>query len=146
MTRRSSPPRHLCYVQWVRCIPDNICPVLKCHVVGKISQDYNAQVAVDKGSLLIIGCALSNHPNDSQEAEPTLSAIPKSVGAPEAAALDAGYFGPATLAACAKRGIEPYVATGRGPHHSSWHQRFAPLFVLKASRRSLMTFHSLRYL
>src|SRR6266568_6205991 len=72
--------------------------------------------------------ALSTRPpNDSQEAEPTLSAIPEAVGTPEAAALDAGYFGPATLAACAKRGIEPYVATGRDPHHSSWQQRFAPL-------------------
>src|SRR6266487_2633141 len=39
-------------------------------------QDYNAQIAVDQGSLLIVGWALSNHPNDSQEAEPTLSAIP----------------------------------------------------------------------
>src|SRR5215469_1015617 len=43
------------------------------------------------------------------------------------AALDAGYVGPATLAACAKRGIEPYIATGRDPHHPSWQQRFAPL-------------------
>src|SRR5436189_5108046 len=90
-------------------------------------QDYNAQVAVDQGSLLIVGCALSNHPNDSQEAEPTLQAIPPAIGTPEAAALDAGYFGPATLGACARRGIEPYIATGRDPHHRSWHQRFAPL-------------------
>jgi transposase len=90
-------------------------------------QDYNAQVAVDQGSLLIVGWALSNHPNDSQEAEPTLAAIPSAIGTPEAAALDAGYFGPATLAACAKRGIEPYIATGRDPHHPSWQQRFAPL-------------------
>src|SRR5260370_12813570 len=35
--------------------------------------------------------------------------------------------GPATLAACAWRGIEPYIATGRDPHHPSWQQRFAPL-------------------
>src|SRR6266581_2220557 len=90
-------------------------------------QDYNAQVAVDQVSLLIVGCALSNHPNDSQEAEPTLQAIPPAIGTPEAAALDAGYFGPATLDACARRGIEPYIATGRDPHHPSWHQRFAPL-------------------
>ncbi len=90
-------------------------------------QDYNAQVAVDQGSLLIVGWALSNHPNDSQEAEPTLAAIPSAIGMPEAAALDTGYFGPATLAACAKRGIEPYIATGRDPHHPSWQQRFAPL-------------------
>jgi transposase len=90
-------------------------------------QDYNAQVAVDQGSLLIVGWALSNHPNDSQEAEPTLAAIPSAIGTPAAAALDTGYFGPATLAACAKRGIEPYIATGRDPHHPSWQQRFAPL-------------------
>ena len=90
-------------------------------------QDYNAQVAVDQESLLIVGCALSNHPNDSQEAEPTLAAIPSVIGMPEAAALDAGYFGPATLEACAKRGIEPYIATGRDPHHPSWQQRFTPL-------------------
>jgi len=90
-------------------------------------QDYNAQVAVDQKSLLIVGYALSNHPNDSQEAEPTLSAIPAAIGTPKAAALDAGYFGPATLAACAKRGIEPYIATGRDPHHPSWLPRFAPL-------------------
>src|SRR5207248_680322 len=90
-------------------------------------QDYNVQVAVDQQSLFIVGHALSNHPNDSQEAEPTLEAMPPAIGTPEAAALDAGYFGPATLAACAKRGIEPYVATGRDPHHPSWQQRFAPL-------------------
>src|SRR5260221_10639567 len=56
-----------------------------------------------------------------------LSAIPAAIGTPEAAALDAGYFGPATRASCAKRGIEPYIATGRDPHHPSWQQRFAPL-------------------
>ncbi len=80
-------------------------------------QDYNTQIAVDQKSLLIVGYALSNHPNDSQEAEPTLAAIPSTIGTPEAAALDAGYFGPATRASCGKRGIEPYIATGRDPHH-----------------------------
>ena len=74
--------------------------------------------------------ALSNHPNDSQEAEPTLAAIPSALGTPEAAALDAGYLGPATLAACAKRGIEPYIATGRDPHHPSWQQRLLHYLTL----------------
>jgi transposase len=101
--------------------------IMKSSTHAGFEQDYNAQVAADQGSLLIVGCALSNHPNDSQEAEPTLAAIPSEIGLPEAAALDAGYFGPATLDACAKRGIEPYIATGRDPHHPSWQQRFAPL-------------------
>ena len=87
-------------------------------------QDYNVQVAVDQKRLLIVGCALSHHPNDTQEAEPTLAAIPSEIGTPEAAAFEAGYFGPATLAACTKRCIEPSIATGRDPHHASWQQRF----------------------
>lgn len=101
--------------------------IMKNPTDAAFEQDYNAQVAVDQGSLLIVGWALSNHPNDAQEAEPTLAAIPSAIGMPEAAALDAGYAGPASLTACEKRCIEPYIATGRNPHHASWQQRFAPL-------------------
>src|SRR6266700_500419 len=101
--------------------------IMKSSTHAGFEQDYNAQVAVDQASLLIVGWALSNQPNDSQEAEPTLAAIPSAIGTPEAAALEAGYFGPATLQACAKRDIEPYIATGRDPHHPSWQQRFAPV-------------------
>src|SRR5205085_9208291 len=101
--------------------------IMKSSTHAGFEQDYNAQVAVDQQSLLIVGCALSNHPNDSQEAEPTLTAIPSAIGTPEAAALDAEYFGPATLLACAKRCIEPYIATARDAHPPSWQQRFAPL-------------------
>ena len=90
-------------------------------------QDYNAQIAVDQVSLLIVGESLSNHPNDQQEVEPTLDAIPPELGTPEAAALDAGYFSEANIAACERRRIDPYIATGRDPHHPSWHQRFAAL-------------------
>src|SRR5262249_4811617 len=32
-------------------------------------QDYNAQIAVDQASLLIVGESLSNHPTDQQEVE-----------------------------------------------------------------------------
>lgn len=90
-------------------------------------QDYNGQIAVDQESLLIVGSALSNHPNDSHEAEPPLESISSALGVPKAAALDAGYFGEATLTACDKRGIEAYRATGRAPHHPSWQPRFAEL-------------------
>jgi len=90
-------------------------------------QAYNVQIAVDQAKLLIVGYSLSNHPNDSHEAEPTLEAISPAIGHTQAAALDTGYFGPATLDACTKRGIDPYIATGRDPHHPSWKQRFARL-------------------
>ena len=101
--------------------------IMKNPTDAAFEQDYNAQIAVDQESLLIVASALSNHPNDSQEAEPTLAALPSAIGMPKAAAFGAGYCGPATLVACAKRDIEPYIATGRDPHHRSWQQRFAPL-------------------
>jgi hypothetical protein len=55
-------------------------------------QHYNAQIAVDYDSFLIVGNSLSNHPNDQNEIEPTLEAIPSQLGTPEAASLDSGYF------------------------------------------------------
>ena len=88
-------------------------------------QDYNAQIAVDQVSLLVVGESLSNHPNDQQEVEPTLDAIPPALGTPEAAALDAGYFSEANIALFERREIDPYIATGRDPHHPSWWERFA---------------------
>jgi transposase len=87
-------------------------------------QDYNAQIAVDQVSLLIVGLSLSNHPTDQQEVEPTLDAIPPELGTPEAAALDAGYFSEANIGLFEHREIEPYIATGRDPHHPSWWERF----------------------
>lgn len=88
-------------------------------------QHYNVQVAVDQESLLIVALSLSNHPNDKKEATPTLAALSPKVGQPKAAALDNGYFSEANIAALEKLGIDPYIATGREPHHQSWQTYFA---------------------
>jgi transposase len=90
-------------------------------------QDYNAQIAVDQESLLIVGESLSNHPTDQQEVEPTLASIPPDLGTPDAAALDAGYFSEANIAIFERHAIESYIATRRDPHHPSWWERFAQL-------------------
>ena len=80
-------------------------------------QHYNVQAAVDQESLLIVATSLSDHPNDKQEAEPTLNALAPALGQPPAAALDNGFFSEANIQALEQRGIEPYIATGREPHH-----------------------------
>ena len=90
-------------------------------------QCYNGQVAVDQASLLIVANTLSNHPNDQQEALPTVDAIPPAVGVPTAAALDAGYFSQTNVAGLQARQIEPYIATGREPHHVTWQSLLQPL-------------------
>jgi len=89
-----------------------------------VDQHYNVQVANDQESLLIVAHALSNHPNDKQEALPTLDAISPKVGQPKAAAMDNGYFSQTNIRDCEKRGITPYIATGREPHHLDWHTFF----------------------
>ncbi len=90
-------------------------------------QHYNTQVAVDQDSFLIVANTLSNHPNDYAEMEPTLDAIPAELGTPDAAAMDNGYFSADNIIACEARGIDPYIATGRKPHHRSWKAYFAEL-------------------
>lgn len=99
--------------------------IMKCSNSGGFEQAYNGQVAVDQVTLLIVAHALSNHPNDKAEAAPTLAALPAALGTPAAVAMDNGYFSANNIAACETLGIEPYIATGREPHHQSWQQRFA---------------------
>ena len=94
---------------------------------GGFDQHYNTQIAVDQDSFLIVANTLSNHPNDYAEMEPTLDAIPEELGTPDAAAMDNGYFSADNVTACETREIDPYIATGREPHHRSWKAYFAEL-------------------
>jgi len=87
-------------------------------------QHYNAQAAVEQTSLLIVAPTLSNHPVDTKEALPTVDAIPAQLGRPTAAAMDRNYFSPTNISELEARGIEPYIATGREPHHRNWRQFF----------------------
>jgi hypothetical protein len=91
---------------------------------GGFDQHDNAQVAVEHDSRLIVANGLANHPNDKQEGMPTLTAIPPELGQPAAAAMDNGYFSAANIAAFEAQGVEPFIATGREPHHHSWQDHF----------------------
>lgn len=94
---------------------------------GAFAQAYNAQLAVDTENLLIVGQRLTDHPNDKQELIPTLDAIPEAVGQPEVGLADAGYYSEANVRECLERGLDPYIATGRGTHYKSLEERLAEL-------------------
>ena len=94
--------------------------IMKNSTNAGFDQHYNAQAAVEQGSFLIVANGLSNHPNDKAEALPTLDALAPELGQPAAAALDNGFFSEANIVGMQARGIEPYIATGREPHHKSW--------------------------
>ncbi len=69
---------------------------------------------------------LSNHPNAQAAALPTLDALPRAVGPPQAGAWDQGSCSAPSIAAMEARDIEPYSATGRVSPHRSWQSSVAP--------------------
>lgn len=87
-------------------------------------QHYNTQVVVEHNSRLVVGHWLCNQPNDKQAALPTIDTVPPEVGQPKKANLDTGYFSEDNIAGLAARGIDPYIATGRSPHHQGWRAFF----------------------
>jgi hypothetical protein len=79
---------------------------------------------VEHDSRLIVGHWLCNQPNDKQAALPTIDTVPPELGQPDTANLDTGYFSEKNIAGLQARGIEPYIATGRSPHHQGWRGHF----------------------
>ena len=89
-------------------------------------QHDNAQVATDQDRLLLVAHSLCNHANDQAEVAPTLDTLPEALGTPPAGALETGYCRAANSAALERRGMEPYLAVGRRPHHQHWSVYGAP--------------------
>ena len=87
-------------------------------------QHYNVQVVVEHDSRLVVGNWLCNHTNDKQAALPTIDTVPPEMGQPKKANLDTGYFSENNIAGLEERGIDPYIATGRSPHHQGWRAFF----------------------
>ena len=100
---------------------------------GGFEQAYNAQAAVDVGTMLIVAQHVSQQPNDQREIAPTLAqldALAAVVGNAEVLIADTGYFSAANVAACHAHAIEPYIAAGRDAHYPPLAERLqepAPL-------------------
>jgi transposase len=94
--------------------------IMKNSTDGGFNQHFNAQAGVEHDSRLIVAHSLSNHPVDTAEAIPTVDTIPSELGQPKAAAMDRNYFSPHNIEAFQRRGIDPYIATGREPHQRNW--------------------------
>lgn len=87
---------------------------------GGFEQAYNAQAAVDVGTMLVVAQHVTQHANDKQEVTPTLeqlAAVAPVVGSAEALLADTGYFSAANVADCHVHGVEPYIAAGRDAHY-----------------------------
>ena len=93
---------------------------------GSFEQCYNAQVAVDCESMLILMPQVTQACNDKQQIEPALAALqalPDGLN-PHRLLADTGYFSEDNVAACHAAAIEPLIAVARDGHHPAWRERF----------------------
>ncbi len=93
---------------------------------GGFDQAYNAQAAVDAGTMLVIATGVTQATNDKQQVEPilaTLNAQAEVLGAVACLIADTGYCSENNLAACESAGIAPLIAVAREEHHPGWRER-----------------------
>lgn len=89
---------------------------------------YNAQVAVDGDSGMIVACGASNCAADPPHLLPTMQMIEEQVGQrPKTVTADAGYHSITNLEGCQKIGIEPILADPglRGQRRQIQREEFA---------------------
>jgi hypothetical protein len=94
---------------------------------NSFEQAYNAQIAVDVPSMLIVAEYVSQNPNDKQELKPALDsidALPKELGAVGTLIADNGYLSEANVGNCEEHQITPYIAVGRETHNQPLMERF----------------------
>ena len=92
------------------------------------TESYNAQAAVDvDGSQLIVGEHVSQSASDSTELENGINSIPKELGKPKAALLDAGYVDADAIDRVQEEmEIELYISVHREDAHSERKYDYRP--------------------
>jgi len=92
---------------------------------GSFLQAYNAQIAVDEASQIIVAATVSNQSPDSEYFEPMLNRVVDNCDAvPERTTADSGYFSETNVRAAEHMGTEPFIAVGK--HRNDGKQVEAP--------------------
>lgn len=94
---------------------------------GSFDQNYNAQIAVDMDSYLIVHNHLTQHANDKQEVKPFLEAVqqlPRDLGRVEDIVADAGYFSNDNVESCYNEIVRPSISHRRNAHNQALEDRF----------------------
>ncbi len=90
-------------------------------------QCYNAQAAVDTGSMLIVGNFVTQAGTDSAQVQPMIAVMERQkeqIGKATHFVADTGYFSAANVIACEQAGIVPLIAMKREQHHEPVAARF----------------------
>lgn len=94
---------------------------------GGFEQCFNAQIAVDMDSMLIVNTDTVQACNDKQQIKPALerlAALPEELGKLVNLVADTGYCSEANVKACVEQNVTPLIAVGREEHHPGPLARF----------------------
>jgi len=84
---------------------------------GSFVQGYNAQIAVDSASQVIVAAEVTQETNDKKQLLPMLALIAANLEQkPEKVSADTGYFSQANVTDESVKDVDLYVATGRDKH------------------------------
>ena len=115
---------------------------------GGFEQAYNAQAAVDAGTMLVVATGMSQACNDKEQIQPmlaTLAGQSLTAGAVETLIADSGYCSAANIEACHKAAVTPLIAVAREQHHRGWRERFSEPAALAPEASATQTMaHTLK--
>jgi len=84
---------------------------------GSFVQGYNAQIAVDAASQVIVAAEVTQETNDKKQLVPMIAQIAANLDRkPEKVSADTGYFSEANVTDESVKDVDLYVATGRDQH------------------------------
>ena len=87
---------------------------------GSFVQGYNAQIAVDSESQVIVAAEVTQETNDKKQLLPMIAQIVTNLDQkPEKISADTGYFSEANVSDESVKDVDLYVATDRDKHGSS---------------------------
>ena len=84
---------------------------------GSFVQGYNAQIAVDSASQVIVAAEITQETNDKMQLIPMIAQMVTNLEQiPEKVSADTGYFSDANVTDESVKDVDLYVATGRDKH------------------------------
>jgi transposase len=84
---------------------------------GSFVQGYNAQIAVDSASQVIVAAEVTQETNDKKQLLPMIALIAANLEQkPEKVSADTGYFSEANVTDASVKDVDLYIATGRDKH------------------------------
>jgi hypothetical protein len=87
---------------------------------GSFVQGYNAQIAVDSESQVIVAAEITQETNDKKQLIPMIAQIVTNLDQkPKQVSADAGYFSEPNVTDGSVKDVDLYVATGRDKHDST---------------------------